>query len=86
MQSRAYLVEECRHCAEVETEFRGWSEFITAQVSESQSVSVEREKQRLTKNEAKLDVTKINCELEKQVSKEKSKSLYESPKRGVLVS
>ena len=49
-------------------------------------MSVEREKQRLTKNEAKLDVTKINCELEKQVSKEKSKSLYESPKRGVLVS
>ena len=74
MQSRAYLTEECRHCAEVETEFRGWSEFITAQVSESQSVSVEREKQKLTKNEAKLDATKINCELEKWVIKEKSKS------------
>ena len=65
MESRAYLKEECRHCAEVESEFRSWGEFLAAQVRESQSVSVEREEQKLTKNEAKLDVTKINCEFEK---------------------
>ena len=35
MQSRAYLVEECRHCAEVETELRSLSEFLAAQVSEN---------------------------------------------------
>ena len=72
MYSRTYLVEECRDCAEVETEFCSWSEFLAAQVSESQSVSVEREKQKLTKNEAKLDATKINCELEKRVIKRNS--------------
>ena len=43
MNSRAYLVEECRDCAEVETKFRSWSEFLAAQVSENQSVSVERD-------------------------------------------
>ena len=35
-------------------------------------MSVEREKQKLTKNEAKLDATKINCELEKRVIKRNS--------------
>ena len=43
MNSWASLVEECRDCAEVETEFRSWSEFLAAQVSENQSVSVERD-------------------------------------------
>ena len=43
MNSRAYLVQECRDYAEVETEFRSWSEFLAAQVSENQSVSVERD-------------------------------------------
>ena len=43
MYSRTYLVEECRDCAEVETEFCSWSEFLAAQVSENQSVSVERD-------------------------------------------
>ena len=43
MNSRASLVEECRDCAEVETEFRSWSEFLAAQVNENQSVSVERD-------------------------------------------
>ena len=45
--------------AEVETEFRTLSEFLAAQVSENQSVSVEREHKRLTKNGAKLDITII---------------------------
>ena len=53
MYSRTYLVEECRDCAEVETEFCSWSEFLAAQVSDNQSVGVERDQpdlQRMKQN------------------------------------